>query len=140
MKLATLRNGGRAGLGLKGRGAIGAVPERLQSGWGRRLLAVGNAVGAGVGVWECVWGRVRAGVLKGGYPPPSFKRFPGGGVGAAGGAPLDVVSLKYEGKSPRPVARGVFGQTMGRHLKGNWRRLVGDGWQFEGNRRRFEGN
>ena len=48
-------------------GAIGAVPERLQSGhrrcesgWGRRFLAVGNAVGAGVGVWECLWGRVSA--------------------------------------------------------------------------------
>ena len=55
------------GLCLKGRGAIGAVPGRLQSGhrgcesgWGRRLLAVGNAVGAAVGVWECLWGGVRA--------------------------------------------------------------------------------
>ena len=38
---------------------------------GRRLLAVGNAVGAGVGVWECLWGRVRARVLGGrGVPPP----------------------------------------------------------------------
>ena len=38
---------------------------------GGRLLAVGNAVGAGVGVWECLWGRVRAGVLgEGGTPPP----------------------------------------------------------------------
>ena len=40
---------------------MGAVPERLQSGhrgcesgWGRQFLAVG----AGVGVWECLWGRV----------------------------------------------------------------------------------
>ena len=47
------------------RGAIGEIPERLQSGGGGceagggRLLAVGNAVGAGVGVWECLWGRVR---------------------------------------------------------------------------------
>ena len=32
---------------------------------GGRLLAVGNAVGAGVEVWECLWGRVRAGVLGG---------------------------------------------------------------------------
>ena len=46
---------------------------------GGRLLAVGNAVGAGVGVQECLWGRVRAGVLGGGYPPP-FKRFPAGGI------------------------------------------------------------
>ena len=35
-------------------------------GGGGRLLAVGNAVGAGVGVWEYVWGTVRAGVLGGG--------------------------------------------------------------------------
>ena len=65
------------GLCLKGRGAIWEVPERLQSGHrgrkavGGRLLAVGNAVGADVGVWECLWGRVRAGVLGGrGVPPP----------------------------------------------------------------------
>ena len=63
---------------MKGRGAIGAVPERLQSGHrGCKavvggLLAVGNAVGADVGVWECLWGRVRAKVLGGGggNPPP----------------------------------------------------------------------
>ena len=36
-----------------------------------RLLAVGDAVGAGVGVCECLWGRVRAGALGGrGLPPP----------------------------------------------------------------------
>ena len=35
-----------------------------------RLLAVGNAVGAGVGVWECLWARVRARVLGGRPPPP----------------------------------------------------------------------
>ena len=57
---------------LKGRGAIREIPERLQSGHrgcegvGGRLLAVGNAVGAGVGVQGCLWGRVRAGVLGGG--------------------------------------------------------------------------
>ena len=46
---------------------MGAVVERLQSGhrgcesgWGGGFLAVGNAVGAGVGVWECLWGRVSA--------------------------------------------------------------------------------
>ena len=67
------------GLCLKGRGAIREIPGRLQSGHrgceavGGRLLAVGNAVGGGVGVWECLWGRVRAGVLGGGggTPPPS---------------------------------------------------------------------
>ena len=76
---------------MKGRGAIGEIPERLQSGHrgceavGGRLLAVGNAVGAGVGVWECLWGRVRAGVLGGrGSPPPPFKRFPGGGGAGTG--------------------------------------------------------
>ena len=72
------------GLCLKRRGANGAVPERLPrdatavgGGGGGRLLVVGNAVGAGVGVWECVWGRVKAGVLGGeGVPPPPLKRFP----------------------------------------------------------------
>ena len=87
--------GGGGGLCLKGRGAIGAVPERLQSGhrgcesgWGRRLLAVGNAVGAGVGVWECLWGRISAvGRGEGGSPPPNLlKRFPG--VGAPGSVPV----------------------------------------------------
>ena len=87
-----LSTGLGAGLCLKGKGGvIGAVPERLQSGhrgcesgWGRRLLAVGNAVGAGVGVWECLWGRVSAvGRGEGGAPPPPppFKRFPAWGCG-----------------------------------------------------------
>ena len=50
----------RPGLCLKGRGAIGEIPELSHSGHrgrkavGGRLLAVGNAVGAGVGVWECL--------------------------------------------------------------------------------------
>ena len=49
-----------SGLCLKGRGAIGEIPELSHSGHrgrktvGGRLLAVGNAVGAGVGVWECL--------------------------------------------------------------------------------------
>ena len=71
------------GLCLKGRGAIGAVPERLESGRkgcdsGRtgRLLAVGNAVGAGVGVWECLWGRVSAVGGGGGVPPPPLQAIP----------------------------------------------------------------
>ena len=69
--------GGGQGLALRGAGAIGAIPERLQSGRRAcesgqrgRLLAVGNAVRAGVGEWECFWGRVRAGVLRGSPPPP----------------------------------------------------------------------
>ena len=68
---------------------------------GGRLLAVGNAVGAGVGVWECLWGRVRAVGGEGAPPPrPPLKRFPGArprlscesclypkGGGGQGGAP-----------------------------------------------------
>ena len=79
--------GGGAGLCLKGRGAIREIPDRLQSGHrgceavGGRLLAVGNAVGAGVGyrdafgvesVPEC-WGGGR------GDPPPSSDSLGGGG-------------------------------------------------------------
>ena len=84
------RGGGGGGLCLKGRGAIGEIPERLQSGHrgckavGGRLLAVGNPVGAGVGVWEWLWGRVRAGVLggRGVPPPPPLQAIPwGGGTG-----------------------------------------------------------
>ena len=37
---------------------------------GGGLLAFGNTDGAGVRVWECFWGRVRAGVLGGSLPPP----------------------------------------------------------------------
>ena len=66
------------GLCLKGRGGHRGSPRAVAE-WaqgmskrlgGGRFLAVGNAVGAGVGVWECLWGRVRA------VPPPPFKRFP----------------------------------------------------------------
>ena len=46
------------------------MPGRLHSGYrgcvkavGGRLLAVGNAVGGCDGVWECLWGMVRAGAL-----------------------------------------------------------------------------
>ena len=68
---------GQGSLCLKGRGANGAVPERVlsghrgcDSGRGGRLLAVGNAVGAAVEARDCLWGRVKAGVLGGGVPPP----------------------------------------------------------------------
>ena len=57
-------SGGWAGLRLKGkggdRGNSRAVVQRPQGMWkrlgGGRLLAVGNVVGAGVGVWECLLG------------------------------------------------------------------------------------
>ena len=55
---------GEGGCGGQFRSSYGAVRGGCESGWGR-LVAVGNAVGAGVGVWECLWGRVRAGVLGG---------------------------------------------------------------------------
>ena len=45
-----------------------------------RLLAVGNAVGAGVGVWECLSVRVRAAIFGAGGLP-LFKRFPAPGPG-----------------------------------------------------------
>ena len=78
--------GGRALLEGEGgeQGSSRAIAERSQVVRQRlgRLLAVGNAVGAGVGVWECLWGRAKAGVFGGEPPPPpSFKRFPGGGGG-----------------------------------------------------------
>ena len=51
----------------------------------RRLLAVGNAVGAGIGVWECLWNKVRAGVLRGrGVTPLRLKRLTVGGQGGRG--------------------------------------------------------
>ena len=53
---------------------------------GPLLLAVGNAVGGGGagGVWECLWGRVGAGVLRGGVPPRQAIRLWGGGRGVGG--------------------------------------------------------
>ena len=61
---------------LEGEGDMGgnsrAAAERLQGvvkAVGGRLLTVGNAIGAGVGVGECLWGRVRA-VLAQPPPPP----------------------------------------------------------------------
>ena len=99
-----------AGLCLKGRGAIGEVPERLQSGHrgceavGGRLLAVGNTVGADVGVWECLWGRVRAWVLggRGGTPPLPLKRFP-----ASRGPPLTGPADGDTGQGPGPSGPAV---------------------------------
>ena len=53
------------------------LPEIVKAvgGW---LLAVENAVGPDVGVWECLQGRVKAGVLKGkGFiPPPTLQAIP----------------------------------------------------------------
>ena len=69
---------GEGGLWGQFQSSYRAVRGACESGWGR-VLAVGNVVGASVGVWECLWGRVRAGDLgwRGGYPPPlPFKRFP----------------------------------------------------------------
>ena len=38
--------------------------RRVRRAWGGGgLLAVGNAAVAGVGVWECLWGRVMAGAI-----------------------------------------------------------------------------
>ena len=49
------------------------------------LLAVGHAVGAGVGLRRCLWGRVRAGVLRGrGVPPPPLCDIPSGGCSFTG--------------------------------------------------------
>ena len=46
--LCLRRRGGRSGQFQSGRRAC-------EGGWGGRLLAVGDAVGAGVGVWGCLW-------------------------------------------------------------------------------------
>ena len=76
--------------GLEGEGGLGAIAgaatARFQGvlkavglgggGGGGRLLAVGNAVGAGAGVWECLWGESQgrrapgARLCCGGAPPP----------------------------------------------------------------------
>ena len=67
---------------LEGEGCDRRNSRAVQSGHrgreavGGRLLAVGNAVGAGVGVWERLWDRVKTGVVGGRGVPP-LKRFPG---------------------------------------------------------------
>ena len=66
-----------------------AVTGDVKAGGGGGYWRLEMRLGAGVGVWECLWGRVRA-VGEGGggyplcdipwgYPPPPtpFKRFPG---------------------------------------------------------------
>ena len=63
------------GLCLKGRGPPGqfqsgcrAVTEDVQAVGGGGFWRLEMRLGAGVGVWECLWGRVRA--VGGGVPPP----------------------------------------------------------------------
>ena len=92
------------------------VAERSQG--GGRLLAVGNAVGAGVGGWECLWGRVRAGVLggEGGTPPP-VEAIPGGGGGdgsvhvPAGTSWVDALAVGFQADivCPQTVGKTMFG-------------------------------
>ena len=57
-----------------------AATERLQGtakAVGGRLLAVGDAVGAGVGVWECLLGQGQGpSVWREGVPPPPFQTIP----------------------------------------------------------------
>ena len=69
-----------AGPCLKGTGAIRAVAERLQSGhrgcqsgWGvGGYWRLEMRLGAGVGVWECLWGRVSAVSTRRGPPHVSL--------------------------------------------------------------------
>ena len=63
---------GKGGFWVQFQSSYGVVTGTVKA-VGGRLLAVGNAVAAGVGVWECLWATVRAGVL-GWTPPPPFKR------------------------------------------------------------------
>ena len=62
-------------MGAKTRAATERLQRTVKAVGGGGLLAVGLAVGAGVGVWECLWGRVRAAVL-GGRGPPSLQATP----------------------------------------------------------------
>ena len=75
---------------------------------GGQLLAVGYAVGAGVGGWQCLWGRVRAGVF-GGYPTPSFKRFPDGASISHSGGVLRSQNIERPPKHHQPPWRCAAG-------------------------------
>ena len=88
--LAGWRGGGGGGQGFAGGGgglqgrfhsSCRALTGDRESVWGR-LLAVGNVVGAGVGVWECLWGGVRARALRGTGVPPSIQANHWGGGSA----------------------------------------------------------
>ena len=94
------------GICLKGigdfRGNSRAAAERLQGtvkAIRGRLVAVGNAVGAGAGGWEYLRGGVRAGVLEGGIPPPQFQ------------------AISWRTPYPRAGGRGDWaGQSAGRFV------------------------
>ena len=60
----------------------------------------------GVGVWECLWGRVRAGVLGGGGTAPPFKRYPGAGPWAV----VNSEPMPHILQPPSPAAKGRDGQ------------------------------
>ena len=70
--------------------AVTGDVKRLGGGYWRLEMRLG----AGVGVWGCLWGRVRAGVLGGGGTTPPFKRFPGGGGG--GGQSPQMLPLSWQ--------------------------------------------
>ena len=93
--------GGRSGQFQSGCRAVTGDVQAV----GGRLLAVGNAVGAGVGVWEYLWGGVRAGVLgrgEGVTPPPPFQAMPWLWYGL--GSSFGVVWMRAF-----PHARGTHG-------------------------------
>ena len=68
---------------------------------GGRLLAVGNAVGAGVGAWACPWGRVRAEVLP---PPPKKKK----AIPCFPHPPAPPASTPLNGGRSRPGYSGIW--------------------------------
>ena len=81
--------GVRSGEFQSGCRAVTGDVKRLGGGYWRLEMRLG----AGVGVWGCLWGVVRAGVLggRGVPPPPLFKRFPAAGPLAAPQAALRAV-------------------------------------------------
>ena len=92
----------RAGLCLKGRVPSGqsrsgcrAVTGGVKAVGGGGYWRLGMRWGAGVGVWECLWGRVSAVGGGRGVPPPPFKRFP-----ALEGAPS---ADRFHTMNSRPV-------------------------------------
>ena len=106
----SLRHPPLAGLCLKGRGAIGqsesscrAVAEDVTAVGGGGYWRLGMRLGAGVGVWECLFG-VETVQCRGGRgaPPPPFKRFP------APPPPLcPTAASDAEGSPPPRRARGA---------------------------------
>ena len=112
--------GVRSGKFQSGCRAVTGDVKRLGGGYWR----LETRLGAGVGVWECLWGRVRAGLLGGGRgtpPPPSSDS-----LGRGGGAVCVCVCVCVGPPPPggAEVLKGALGSVAKRRRSPGARRGI----------------